>query len=102
MNPNTPFERDLEQWLQTEAPASAPAGFHASVMDRARTLRQRPGWFTFHQLKGWVTPGTIGTGRRPSPICTVLARNVWTIFSRSSWVSNSWTAVAVLSRNCTM
>ena len=44
MNPNTQFERDLEQWLQTEAPASAPAGFHATVMDRARTLRQRPGW----------------------------------------------------------
>jgi hypothetical protein len=46
MNPNTQFERDLEQWLQTEAPASAPAGFHATVMDRARTLRQRPGWAT--------------------------------------------------------
>ncbi len=44
MNPNAEFERDLEQWLQAEAPASAPAGFHASVMDRARTLRQRPGW----------------------------------------------------------
>ena len=46
MNPNALFERDLEQWLQTEAPASAPAGFHATVMDRARTLRQRPGWTT--------------------------------------------------------
>ena len=46
MNPNAQFERDLEQWLQTEAPASAPAGFHATVMDRARTLRQRPGWAT--------------------------------------------------------
>ena len=44
MNPNAQFERDLEQWLQTEAPASAPPGFHATVMDRARTLRQRPGW----------------------------------------------------------
>ena len=46
MNPNAQFEQDLEQWLQTELPASAPAGFHASVMDRARTLRQRPGWAT--------------------------------------------------------
>ena len=46
MNPNTQFERDLEQWLQAKAPASAPAGFHATVMDRARTLRQRPGWAT--------------------------------------------------------
>src|SRR5215204_7766409 len=46
MNSNAKFEQDLEQWLQTEAPASAPAGFHASVIDRARTLRQRPGWAT--------------------------------------------------------
>ena len=46
MNPNAPFEQDLEQWLQAEAPASAPAGFHATVMDRARTLPQRPGWAT--------------------------------------------------------
>jgi len=46
MNPDAQFERDLEQWLQSEAPASAPAGFHATVIDRARTLRQRPGWTT--------------------------------------------------------
>ena len=46
MNPNAQFERDLEEWLQAEAPASAPAGFHATVMARARTLRQRPGWTT--------------------------------------------------------
>src|SRR5689334_6142778 len=44
MNPNAQFERDLEQWLQDEAAANAPAGFHATVMARARTLRQRPGW----------------------------------------------------------
>ena len=44
MNRNTPFERDLEAWLQQEAPPSAPAGFHGAVMDRARTLRQRPRW----------------------------------------------------------
>ena len=44
MNPNADFERDLGQWLQAEAPSSAPAGFHAAVMDRAKTLRQRPGW----------------------------------------------------------
>ena len=58
MNPNAQFERDLEQWLQTEAPASAPAGFHASVMDRARTLRQRPGWATSNPDR------RLGRGRR--------------------------------------
>ncbi len=57
MNPNAPFERDLEQWLQAEAPVSAPAGFHASVMDRARTLRQRPGWAASHPV------GRLGRGR---------------------------------------
>jgi hypothetical protein len=46
MNRNVQFDRDLEQWLEAEAPASAPAGFHALVMDRARTLRQRPAWRT--------------------------------------------------------
>ena len=61
MNPNAQFERDLEQWLQTEAPASAPAGFHATVMDRARTLRQRPGWTT-------TLPGpTVRPGPRHHP-----------------------------------
>src|SRR6187402_351950 len=57
MNPNAPFERDLEQWLQAEAPASAPAGFHASVMDRARTLRQRPAWVSSLPI------GRFGRGR---------------------------------------
>src|SRR5262245_50467914 len=46
MNQNAKFEQDLEQYLKTEAPTSAPAGFHTAVMDRARTLRQRPGWAT--------------------------------------------------------
>ena len=46
MNPNAQFERDLEQWLAAEAPATAPAGLHAAVIDRARTRRQRPGWAT--------------------------------------------------------
>ena len=46
MNPNAQFERDLEQWLQAEAPATAPAGLHAAVIDRARMRRQRPGWAT--------------------------------------------------------
>ena len=44
MNPNETFERDLERWLEAEGPASAPAGLHAAVIDRARTMRRRPGW----------------------------------------------------------
>ena len=46
MNQNAQFERDLEQWLQAEAPAGVPAGLHAAVIDRARTMRQQPGWAT--------------------------------------------------------
>jgi Tol biopolymer transport system component len=46
MNPNARLDRDLERWLRAEAPANAPAGLHAAVIDRARTRRQRPGWAT--------------------------------------------------------
>ena len=60
MNPNAQFERDLEQWLQSEAPASAPAGLHAAVIERARTMRQGPSWLV--SLRG----GTV-----PSPTLTI-------------------------------
>ena len=53
MNPNAQFERDLEQWLAAEAPASAPAGLHAAVIERARIRRQRPGWAT-SSLARWL------------------------------------------------
>jgi len=53
MNPNAKFERDLEQWLQSEAPASAPAGLHATVIDRARSMHQRPGWATLRLARWW-------------------------------------------------
>ncbi|HEY5434931.1 MAG TPA: kelch repeat-containing protein, partial [Candidatus Limnocylindrales bacterium] len=46
MNPNGTFDRELERWLQAEAPATGPAGLHAAVIERARTMRQRPGWAT--------------------------------------------------------
>ena len=46
MNPNATFERELERWLGAEAPASAPDGLHAAVIDRARTMRQRRSWAT--------------------------------------------------------
>jgi hypothetical protein len=58
MNPKADlaFERDLEQWLRAEAPASAPAGLHAAVIDRARTRRQRPGWATSLRMR-WFGRG---------------------------------------------
>ena len=68
MNPNAQFERDLEQWLQTEAPASAPAGFHASVMDRARTLRQRPSWATSFPVRRFGRGASLDTIRGRSPV----------------------------------
>ena len=44
MNPNAAFDRDLERWLQAEAPSSEPAHLHETVIERARTVRQRPRW----------------------------------------------------------
>ncbi len=57
MNPNAQFERDLEQWLQAEAPTSSPAGLHGAVIDRAVTLRQRPAWAL------WLPARWLGRGR---------------------------------------
>ena len=44
MNPDSMFDRDLERWLEAEAPMRGPAGLHAAAIDRARTRRQRPRW----------------------------------------------------------
>ena len=44
MNPNPTFERELERWLEAEAPTAAPVGLQAMVIERARTTRQRPSW----------------------------------------------------------
>ena len=62
MNPNGPFERDLERWLAAEAPVRGPAGLHQTAIDRARTLRQRPRWVV--SLRRGTIPGlALGVGR---------------------------------------
>jgi hypothetical protein len=55
MTANSSFDRELEGWLEAEAPARGPVGLHPAVIDRARTTRQRPGWLV--TLRG----GAIGT-----------------------------------------
>lgn len=44
MNANEPFDRVLEDFLETAAGMTAPAGLHDDVIVRARQTRQRPGW----------------------------------------------------------
>ena len=44
MNPNGTFGRDLERWLDDEAPLAGPTGLHEEILERARAIRQRPGW----------------------------------------------------------
>ena len=44
MNPNGTFGRDLERWLDDEAPLAGPTGLHEGILERARAIRQRPGW----------------------------------------------------------
>ena len=61
MNPNDTFVRDLEAWLAAEAPVSGPHDLHATVIDRARTMRQRPGWTTSFPDR-WFGRG-LGRGR---------------------------------------
>jgi transglutaminase-like putative cysteine protease len=44
MNPNGTFSRDLERWLDDEAPLAGPTGLHEGILERARAIRQRPRW----------------------------------------------------------
>ena len=44
MNPNGTFDRDLERWLDDEAPLAGPTGLHEETIERASAIRQRPGW----------------------------------------------------------
>jgi hypothetical protein len=71
MNPNDAFARDVERWLEAEAPASGPAGLHEAIIERARAMRQRPAWLV--SLRG----GSLGrpapaVGRPPVPVIYVL------------------------------
>ncbi len=44
MSPDGTLDRDLARWLTAEAPAEAPPGLHAAVIDLASAARQRPAW----------------------------------------------------------
>ena len=58
MNPSGQFERDLERWLEAEAPRTAPADLHEVTVELARTRRQRPEWLV--ALRGGAFPTPIG------------------------------------------
>jgi Galactose oxidase, central domain len=71
MNPNGTFERDLEHWLRAEAPSSGPVGLHAAVIERARSMRQRPSWRV--SLRGGAFPAPARAIARPvAPVAYVL------------------------------
>jgi hypothetical protein len=63
MNPNGTFGQDLERWLADEAPTRGPIGLHDAIIERARTMRQRPGWIV--SLRGLAFPGRVGSMGRP-------------------------------------
>ena len=60
MTTNGQFDRDLERWLEAEAPMSGPTGLHEAVIDRARTMHQRPAWLVA------VRGGTVGNSATTS------------------------------------
>jgi hypothetical protein len=64
MTANSSLDRDLGQWLEAEAPARGPEGLHATVIDRARTTRQRPGWLV--TLRGGTIGPQAGAVTRPA------------------------------------
>lgn len=62
MNPNAPFERELERWLEASARRRPPVDLHSSVIERARTMRQRPRWIAVLRDLRPQSP-TWGSGR---------------------------------------
>ena len=58
MNPNGTFGRDLERWLDDEAPLAGPTGLHEGILERARGIRQRPGWIAL--VRGDAFPSRRG------------------------------------------
>lgn len=72
MKPNGTFDRELERWLEDEAPKSGRAGFHAAIIERAGTMRQRPGWIVSVRGGGFV--GRAGAiGRPAGPVARLVA-----------------------------
>lgn len=63
MTANDRFDLDLQDWLQTQAPTTAPASLHDTVIDRARSSRQRPSWLV--GLRGGTFGGSRWTLDRP-------------------------------------
>jgi hypothetical protein len=64
------FDRELEAFLATEAPMTAPAGLHDVVIERAGRTRPRPGWLV--SLRGDAFGGSVGILARPRTRVTVL------------------------------
>jgi transglutaminase-like putative cysteine protease len=59
MNPNEPFSRDLERWLDGAAPSAGPSGLHEGILERAGEIRQRRGWIV--SVRGDAFPSRGGT-----------------------------------------
>src|SRR5262245_17464438 len=59
------FDVDVRAFLESEAPARAPAGLHDAVMARAPGIRQRPGWVVAFQ-RGGLAPSWVLGGPRPA------------------------------------
>lgn len=57
MNANGTFGRDLERWLEDEAPLAGPTGLHEQVLGRARAIGQRPGWIVSVRGDAYPTRG---------------------------------------------
>ena len=72
MTADSSFDRDLERWLEAEAPATGPAGLHAASMDQARAARQRPGWVVALRSGTFATAPTIARTSLPAAYLLVI------------------------------
>jgi hypothetical protein len=72
MNTESPFERVVADALRTAAPASAPVGLVAGVLDQARRAGRRPRWLAVVTERPMVRPPTVLVGSPQARVASIL------------------------------
>jgi Tol biopolymer transport system component len=72
MNTESPFERVLVDALRTAAPATAPDGLVAGVLDEARRAGRRPRWLAVVTERPMVRPPTVLVGSPQARVASIL------------------------------
>jgi hypothetical protein len=72
MNTESSIERIVSEALQAAAPASAPDGLAAGVLDQARRVRRQPRWLAILSERPMVRPPVVLVGSPAARMATIL------------------------------